>query len=155
MMAVVVPQPQNNYENFDKKKAKALMILICVGIIVGGALISSYDAYDDSGLGFLIAGIFGAFLYVALTIVSIYCSVLCGKEVGCCGSKSHGTGGVIHGQILQPAAPGVQYMQPQNPSPSGVQYIHPQNMQAPVGQYTSPQNMPAQPPSYSQAVHQA
>lgn len=223
MTAIVVPQPQNNYEKFDKKKAKAssiillvlgiitlivtvvsmgplgvlafpipivagilgilaakqpsngkivafmvlsiisaiiaaIMILICVGIIAGGALIASHTRdYDDNSLSsvFLIGGIIGAFLYVALTIVSIYCSVLCGKEVGCCGSKSHGTGGVVHGQILQPGAPGVQYMQPQNPSSSGVQYIHPQNMQAPGGQYMNPQNMPAQPPPYSQAVHQA
>jgi hypothetical protein len=249
MVAVVVPQPQNDYKDFDKKKAKAssiillvlgsitlivtvfclgpfgvlafpipivagilgvlsakqpsngkivafmvlsiisaiiagIMILICVSITVGASLINSnLSHYDDSSVysGIFIAGILSSILYVALTIVSIYCSVLCCKEVGCCGSKSHATGGVVHGQILQPGAPGVQYMHPQNPSSSGVQYMHPQNMpasgsqymspqnmQAPSGQYTSPQNMqapsgqymypqnaPAQPPPYSQAIPQA
>jgi len=106
----------------------AIMVLVSIAIVAVG----SNAAFDASmGLGLLIAGIIGILLYGGLTLVSIYCSVLCSKEVNCCGGSANSAQaqGVVHGQVHQPGIPGGQFAQPQNP--------------------------PAQPPTYTQAIQQA
>jgi len=80
-----------------------IMALVCISAIFGGTVLSQYRNSGSVPPILLLIGILGAIFYVALAIVSIYCSVLASKQVGCsgCCNQNQHFQGVVHGQVHQ------------------------------------------------------